>query len=409
MDKYTDEGTFYKLPITSNFPQGERLEILKSKSQIDLIGWNDEFRISIIPQNPSAIPDLEGRKDFKVEANRPLLTDRIEYKDGYITAFVEPKTENEFDIDFRLDSKPITNIFEYIIKGADEFNFFFQPALTQKEIDEGTFRPDNVIGSYAVYHQTKGNHRVGSTNYATGKAFHIYRPKVIDTLGKEEWVTLDYKNGVLSIIVPQAFLDTAIYPVKIDPTFGLTTNGATFNNIATNAGADFSTRAGNQITPSEAGTLNSITVWLATQSGDENIDIIAYLNEVDSIAAGSHGQIAASERLNLALNATATEYVFTAASEAFTSTNYILNALGNGADIVGASIAIYNNYDTTAVSYYREASSGAGAYAARKESPWTDTAEANRTYSIYATYTASGGEANPYIGNQFFQLLGIGK
>jgi hypothetical protein len=75
----------------------------------------------------------------------------------------------EFEIEIVLDEKPATNAFR--IEGAEDLDFFYQPELTPEENAEGAFRPENVVGSYAVYHKTKANHRVGDINYATEKAY----------------------------------------------------------------------------------------------------------------------------------------------------------------------------------------------------------------------------------------------
>ena len=113
INPYADKTTHYELMIVSDIPQGERVEIRKDKAQMDLIGWNDEYRISVIPQIPTTALGATN-KDFVVEANRPPLSKRMEYKSGDVTVFIEPKegTENEFDIDFTLDSNPDTNVFE---------------------------------------------------------------------------------------------------------------------------------------------------------------------------------------------------------------------------------------------------------------------------------------------------------
>src|SRR3990167_308868 len=207
---YIDKASHFELSITSDIPQGERVEIAKDRAEITLKGWNDEYAIKVTPQIPTKLLGATDRP-FLTQANRPLLSKRVEYKSGDVTAFVEPKTQNEFDIDFTLDKKPDTNVFEYKIEGAEEFDFFYQPALTQQEIDEGAERPENVIGSYAVYHKTKANHRIGGTNYATGKAFHIYRPKVIDANGAEVWAKLSYdeNSSTLFIYVNDIWLNNA--------------------------------------------------------------------------------------------------------------------------------------------------------------------------------------------------------
>jgi hypothetical protein len=88
-----------------------------------------------------------------------------------------------FEIEIVLDEAPASNVFEFQIEGAEDLDFFYQPPLSDEEIAEGAVRPENVIGSYAVYHKAKANHRVGNTSYSTGRAFHIYRPKAIDANG----------------------------------------------------------------------------------------------------------------------------------------------------------------------------------------------------------------------------------
>lgn len=235
VDPYTDKGTHYELDIKADIEQGERVAIAKDKAAMTLKGWNDEYAITITPQIPAA-EGAFGATDrpFTTQADRPLLSKRMEYKQGDVTAFIEPReAAHEFDIDFTLDAKPDTNVFTHKIEGAEEFDFLYQPELTPEEIAEGAERPENVIGSYAVYHKTKANHRVGDTNYATGKAFHIYRPKAIDADGVQVWAELHYDaaQSTLSVAVPQDFLDAAAYPVVVDPTFGYTITGASNASI----------------------------------------------------------------------------------------------------------------------------------------------------------------------------------
>lgn len=86
-------------------------------------------------------------------------------------------------------------------------------------------RPDNVINSYAVYYEKKGN------QYKTGKFCHIYRPFIIGADPKADpnavWGDLDFDEvaRTLTIIIPQDFLDKAVYPVIVDPLLGYDTLG----------------------------------------------------------------------------------------------------------------------------------------------------------------------------------------
>ena len=137
--------------------------------------------------------------------------------------------EGGVEFDVILKERPESNIFEFPIESKG-LKFYYQPELTQKEKDEGAFRPENVVGSYAVYHESKqGDYtQLGGKNYKAGKAFHIYRPKVEDAEGNKIWgkLNIDEKKGVLTITIDQEWLDKAVYPVRIDPTFGNTHCGA---------------------------------------------------------------------------------------------------------------------------------------------------------------------------------------
>jgi len=110
------------------------------------------------------------------------------------------------EVDLVLKEKSASNVFTFPIQ-TKGLKFYYQPELTQQEIDKGAFRPENVVGSYAVYHESKqGNYEaLGGKNYRAGKAFHIYRPKVRDTDGNEIWgeLNIDERQGILTITVNQ--------------------------------------------------------------------------------------------------------------------------------------------------------------------------------------------------------------
>ena len=376
---YTDRTSHYELEIATDIPQGERIEIMKDKAQVDMVGWNDEYRISIKPQIPSNALGATD-KDFNVTATRPLLSNKVEYKQGDVTAFIEPITEKEFDIDFTLDSKPDTNIFEYKIEGAEDFDFFYQPALTQEEIDEGAERPDNVVGSYAVYHKTKANNctNCGHALYATGKVMHIYRPKAIDDNGNEEWAILGYQNGVLSVTVSQKFLDTATYPVIVDPTFGYTSIGGS------TGGSGQGWWLGRIGTLSEDGTVTSISAY-----GDDNASpnsiIKAMLVEKSGmtiVSNGIGGTVVPPTLGNPAWNV----MTYSTNPTVSNGVSYYAGNLSNGDDA-----ACFRRFqDTGGVSGDSRAD-----VTNSLSSPTDPTDYANSTniYSIYATYTAA--EAGP--------------
>ena len=204
----------------------DELEVCKAnKKQIRLTRWNKENYLS------------------------------VEYKGEEECEFIK-KDADTFEILTILKEKPITNKFTYHLEGHKEFNFWYQPELTEEEKKTCT-RPENVIGSYAVYHKTKKNHILGKINYKCGKAFHIFRPKIIDKNDDWIWGEMNIIDDKLTITISQEFLDNAVYPVIVDPTFGYDTHG-------TSGVYPFIYIAGSKYASGGSGTLESITAYVTS-------------------------------------------------------------------------------------------------------------------------------------------------
>lgn len=392
---YIDKGTTYELPFHTDLQQNERIEIAKNKAQVTLKGWNDEYSITVTPLIPVASVSQQSSQlqPFQVSANRPLFSDQLQFKAGKVTAFVEPHATSidKFDIDFTLDSKPDTNIFNYLITGAEDFDFFYQPALNEEfasstctPTDCGEeHRPEDVVGSYAIYSKDKSGDctNCGTANYATGKIAHIYRPKVIDASGNWVWASLNFSNGVLSVTVPQAFLDNATYPVHIDPTFGWAVAGA---SSTSNSSASIYAYYGSTYTPSGAGTASSISIYSAYSGNPVNIELGIYKNSDNTLlghtSAISISNSGASPQWNSAsfsptLSITAQQYILSFFIAATTPTQlvwyYDTVAAGVGDNLAKDSTNAYPNWPATNV--------------------WSNgkPLTANRRASIYVTYTAT--------------------
>jgi len=177
-----------------------------------------------------------------------------------------------------LKEKPSLNKIEFNIQ-TQGLKFYYQPPLNEEKHRPGVictetecknkkgeiiiYRPENVVGSYAVYHESKtGDYsKMGGKNYRAGKAFHIYRPKIIDDVGNWVWgeLNIDEEKGILSIEIPQEFLDDAVYPVKIDPTFGYDEIGGTGGSVDIITGSKYGSGG--------SGTLSSISVYLTCDTG----------------------------------------------------------------------------------------------------------------------------------------------
>jgi hypothetical protein len=97
------------------------------------------------------------------------------------------------------------------MEGAERFDFFRQPDFVKDPF---------LKGSYAVY---KKETLLGE---GTGKLCHIHRPEIIDAKGRRCWGDLSIVGNRLCIIIPEAWLSEAKYPVIVDPTIGTTTIGS---------------------------------------------------------------------------------------------------------------------------------------------------------------------------------------
>lgn len=197
-----------------------------------------------------------------------------------------------FKFNIILPKKPATNVFPLDF-GSDNLNFYYQPPLTEElkigemgvvsltETDaydkDGkvlSHRPENAVGSYAVYYpaQVKILKTVAEgEKYKTGKAFHWYRPLIYDNAGNQCWgiLKVDPKAGIRTVTIPQEFLDNAVYPVTIDDTFGYEPEGAGVTTIE-----DY--LKGGVFTCPLGGTGVSISAWLACSSAAKNTKCAIY-------------------------------------------------------------------------------------------------------------------------------------
>ncbi len=217
---YTTVGSKLEISTVSTIPQAgmDKVSVDTTQPKITLSKFNGELNMGVTYQGMA--PNTTGA--------RPFLSKNVEWSDGNQTMQVVP-----------IEASSTMEDGGYAInkRGRVERHPLWQETglkaptkdCTDTDCMLGTVRenrPDKIVGSYAVYYTDHANHAEGQVNYATGKAYHIFRPKVIDSNGETTWAVLSYdKSGILSVTVPQYFLNTAIYPITIDPTFGYTTHG----------------------------------------------------------------------------------------------------------------------------------------------------------------------------------------
>ena len=369
-----DPKDMIRVEIGENPPAGVVGGTADFTPKVTISRW-DEVSLSLTPKDLDKVATADKTLDLsggKIKLGTPK-TDYIIYdlpisKDN-------PEGGLEYQID--LKEKPLTNVIEFTLedKGVE---YFYQPELTAEEIAQGAFRPENVIGSYAVYASEQKTNWEGGKLYRTGKVGHIFRPKIIDSAGTEVWGDLHIESanggGILSVTIPQDFLDKAVYPIRhaAGLTFGYNTIGAT-----TYEGYD-SEAFGSLFVSPEAATVSSVSIYEGYNGGVEDnslIKSVIWLASDHTIISNGVGDATAFSNL-IDNNAWITSPFGTSPSIS-ASTNYVLGGVtyqdvypfgwryDTGSTNQG-HIDTANNYDTPATL-----------------SPTHST----KKFSVYATYT----------------------
>ncbi len=275
--KYTkSKNTYFATPKDDDKDRIE-IEIGDSKhkdvfhTQFKLMRWDNESNVSIRLVDD----EIEDGKIIKEDNKIKLIKSKKECH-FYEIEPCEEHPEGGFEFEIVLKEKPITNKIEFTLetKGLD---FFYQPALNKEKLPpDGVIateteivdkngrvickRPENVVGSYAVYASENKTNYVGGKEYKSGKVGHIFRPKIIDAEGKEVWGELKIENGILSVTIPQEFLDKAVYPVRhaAGLTFGYEESGG--SNTTLNTGGTDS-RGSIFTSPADLSGFSKLTVY----------------------------------------------------------------------------------------------------------------------------------------------------
>jgi hypothetical protein len=240
----------------------------KDAPALTLSKWDGEFELTISHNAVIASGAVTLAADSATSA------DTVIYQADDTAVQVYP-IENGFEIEVIINAHPASNRFDFQMDGSEGLVFHKQPEAGQNFYpfpgasvwtdthvfdDKGNIlasRDYNIPGSIAIYSPKKHG------KYKTGKIGHIYRPKAVDAQGTETWCTLEYADGVLTVVVPELFLSTAAYPVTVDPTLGYTTVGANSTILSAYL-------FGNHYQMSEDGTATAFHLWLATAVGSEN-------------------------------------------------------------------------------------------------------------------------------------------
>lgn len=374
------------------------------KPQLKISRWDNEVNFSIrADEHPLATIDSEREKIKYITPN---------YE---VHQYDKPDASNEggFEFEWVLLSKPASNVLMATIQ-TKNLTFIKQTAFNERyrnghsehfgeeivvtETDVKNLQgkslvwgEERAIGSYAVYHKNRELINIkGGIEYKTGKAFHIYRPKATDANGNEIWceLNIDIDSKTLTVTIDQTWIDNAIYPVIVDPTFGFTTAGA-FSRATNDNNAFFT--AG---TPASNGTVDSISAYLLESSGTSN-----FKGLVCTSSGGDPGTII-TNGIGGAANITG-------------SANWFTSTFSTPPSVTGSTqyhpgIVVLENLILT---LYYDASSGnsdgdsSNSYASPQD-PGA-TLEIDDLLSIYATYTEDVGGGDETINSRSL-LLGVG-
>lgn len=203
------------------------------KPHLKLTRWNGESSLVVSLNDEGIFDKAVSLEDDKLKWATPKI--EVNFYHQPVTTQIEL---GGIEFEIILTEKPPVNFIDLPIN-LQNLTLTYQPPLTEqfKQEDCVVWTPthietkdgvtanchENAVGSLAAYHTSKTDNV-----YKAGKAYQIPRPEAIDADGKRTWCSWQRTdlNKCLRIIIPQKTLDTATYPLIIDPTFGKTDIGA---------------------------------------------------------------------------------------------------------------------------------------------------------------------------------------
>jgi len=351
--------------------------------------WNNEcyFKIKAkedVGKNPVFNEDKTEWIDNKREYHfYPLGPEAVGFEKWY-EPFIKQR-RGGFEFETILKEKPSSNKLEFDIE-TKGLRFLYQPILTSEERDlmeiEGEIvRPEFIEGSYAIYKEEDKNaynNKQEAEKYKCGKFGHIYRPQMEDSNGWKVWGELQIENNIMRIIIPQDFIDDAVYPIKHagGSTFGYEVSGGSNRDISHTfvAGAFF--------TCPEAGNAGSIKASLYHQANETGMKYIyGFYRKSDSVYVDKTAEGTISGNTSN----TFIELTFSG-SPPLTNQDYILVAR---CDATGSTNTVFIQYETE---------SNKGRYYQQTYGSWDDPASFttdNYKCSIYCVYEA--GASGPAV------------
>lgn len=387
-DIYSINATTYGIDAKTDSKDKIALEIGDSKQteffpQLKLMRWDNEVNLSVrLIEDDASLPVLSANADKVSWEKSKVKVDFYEVEGGL-----------EFEV--ILKEKPVTNVIRFSIESKG-LEFHYQPSLMEnyktgdflfKKVEIGSVtetdvfdrdgnvlihRAANAVSSYAIYHSGKRINKVDGKLYRNGKVCHLFRPLI----GGEVWGDLSIDAGILTVVIPQDYLDQTTYPLRFAAGLEFGYHPATPAsyltwNTAYNPGANI--LVGARYTATTGDTITLFSVYAAADTGTDTFDMAAYTVTSNLPVT----RLAAA--ITVSFNTTAAWKNSSAISQAMANgVNYCL-AVGNGT----ASGHLY--YDTVTQAAAQEEVS------ITLPATWNQDILTNYEWAIYATYTAAGG------------------
>lgn len=148
------------------------------------------------------------------------------------TYYTTPDGHLEYEISFT-DKVPVSIDLELSFPPGMEF--WKQLVLTEDDIKDGKYRPENVVNAY-IFQWCKRNNQ-----YKAGIFGQLYRPFLKDDNNNKVWCDQEIDGNVLRIIPGnEEWLKSVTYPITIGPTLGYDTIGS--SGISSNSQRVFYSR-----------------------------------------------------------------------------------------------------------------------------------------------------------------------
>lgn len=328
--------------------------------------WHNHCNVSI------HIPDMKG----KLRRDKETAKFRGDGREAqFRTIAPNPfHPAGGIETDLLILEKPGVNSFPFTLNYKN-IEFVRQPPLTQEEILLGASRPANIDGSYALFTTGPQINIDGGMLWRAGKFGHLVRPPVIDADGVSVLADLRIESGVLWVDVVPGFMESARFPVLIDPTFGFTTQGGTAQSVSANQ-----YHSSLFTSPSDVGAASMISFYALSAAGTNAKGIIHLHSDLTLVSAGSAVSIPAGG--SGAWRDSTLSPTLTAAID------YLLGSI----------------YQGNAVTYYDTGSTDQGHNGSNTYStPGTlvSPTHTTRKYSVYITYTSN---SFPRYGDMFAVL-----